>query len=352
MATYAQAIRMALAYGEQHLGVTDVFGEDVGPPLGGVFTATQGLEKSWNSPLDERGIIGAALGIAMAGGKPVAEIQFADYIFNTIDLLKLCGNTYWGSYGNYHVPMVVMTPVGAGIHGSIYHSHSFESIATHIPGWKIVCPSNPKEAYGLMIAAIKDPNPVMFLKSKALMRVVGEELIPGEPEDAKQLNEMINAPLGDRSSWKPRWPEGLTDYTVPIGKARVVREGTAATVISYSRHLLMCAQAADELKAEHGLEFDVIDLRTLYPLDMDAIKASVEKTGRVIVVNEDTEITNYGEHVIRRILDECFYHLEAPPKLLAGADVPGIGISSLLEDASVPQPHEIKSALLALANEK
>jgi len=352
MATFAQAIRMALAYGEQHLGVTDVFGEDVGPPLGGVFTATQGLETSWNSPLDERGIIGAALGIALAGGKPVAEIQFADYIFNTIDLLKLCGNSYWGSYGNYNVPMVVMTPVGAGIHGSIYHSHSFESMATHIPGWKIVCPSNPKEAYGLMIAAIKDPNPVMFLKSKALMRVTGEELIPGEPEDAKTLNDMINAPLGDRSNWKARWPEGLTDFTVPIGKARVVREGTAATVISYSRHLLMCAQAADELKAEEGLEFDVIDLRTLYPLDMETIKASVEKTGRVIVVNEDTEVTNYGEHVLRRIMDECFYHLEAKPKLLAGADVPGIGISTLLEDASVPQPHEIKAALRALAREE
>ena len=119
MATIAQAIRMALHYGEQNLGVTDVFGEDVCPPLGGVFTATQGLEKSWNSPLDERGIIGYAMGIALAGGKPVAEIQFADYIFNTVDLLKLCGNCYWGSYGNFNVPMVVMTPVGAGIHGSI-----------------------------------------------------------------------------------------------------------------------------------------------------------------------------------------------------------------------------------------
>lgn len=352
MATFAQAIRMALAYGEQHLGVTDVFGEDVGPPLGGVFTATQGLEKSWNSPLDERGIIGAALGIAFAGGKPVAEIQFADYIFNTIDLLKLCGNSYWSSYGNYNVPMVVMTPVGAGIHGSIYHSHSFESMMTHIPGWKVVCPSNAKEAYGLMIAALKDPNPVMFLKSKALMRVPGEELIPGEPEDARALNDMINAPLGDRAGWKPKWPEGLTDYTVPIGKARVVREGTKATVISYSRHLLMCAQAADELKAEEGLDIEVIDLRTLYPLDMDTIKASVEKTGRVIVVNEDTEVTNYGEHVIRRIIDECFYHLEAPPTLLAGADVPGIGLSTLLEESSVPQPKEIKDTLRRVALEK
>jgi 2-oxoisovalerate dehydrogenase E1 component beta subunit len=353
MATFAQAIRLALHYGETHHGVTDIFGEDVGAPLGGVFTATQGLKTTWNSPLDERGIIGYAMGIAFAGGKPVAEIQFADYIFNTIDLLKLAGNSYWGSYGNYNVPMVVMTPVGAGIHGSIYHSHSFESMMTHIPGWKVVCPSNSLDAYGLMMAAIKDPNPVMYLKSKALMRVPGEELIPGEPADLSELNAMINAPVqGDRSQWAPKWPEGLTDYTVPIGKAKVVREGTKATVISYSRHLLMCAKAADELKAEENLDIEVIDLRTLYPLDMETIKASVEKTGRVVVVNEDTEITNYGEHVIRRIIDECFYSLEAPPTLLAGADVPGVGLSPLLEDASVPQPAEIKATMRRIALEK
>lgn len=350
MATIAQAIRMALHYGEQNLGVTDVFGEDVGPPLGGVFTATQGLETAWNSPLDERGIIGMAMGIAMAGGKPVAEIQFADYIFNTIDLLKLAGNLHWSSYGQYNLPMVVMTPVGAGIHGSIYHSHSFESVASHIPGWKIVAPSNAKDAYGLMIAALKDPNPVMYLKSKALMRAVGEELIPGEPQDRRELDQMINAPLGDRSAWKPRWPD-LTDYTVEIGKAKVVREGTDVTVISYSRMLPICAQVADELQAE-GVSAEVIDLRTIYPLDMDTIEASLKKTGRVLVVNEDTEVTNFGEHVIRKLIDRCFYHLEAPPTLLAGADVPGIGLSPMLEDASVPQPGEIRAKIMELARER
>lgn len=351
MATVAQAIRMALHYGEKNLGVTDVFGEDVGAPLGGVFTATQGLETSWNSPLDERGIVGCALGIAFAGGKPVAEIQFCDYIFNTIDLLKLCGNAYWSSYGNYNVPMVLMTPVGSGIHGSIYHSHSFESIATHIPGWKIVMPSNPKDAYGLMIAALKDPNPVMYLKPKALMRATSDELIPGEPADANELNAMINAPVGDRSDWKPRWPEGLTDYIVELGKAKVVRDGSQGTVISYGRMLPICVKAADDLR-EEGLAFDVIDLRTLYPLDLDTISASVEKTGRVIIVNEDTEVTNYGEHVMRKLIDRCFYHLEAPPTLLAGADVPGIGLSPLLEDASVPQLEEIKAAMRRVAAER
>src|SRR6266849_4775053 len=126
MASMAQAIRMALHYAEENLGVTDVFGEDVGPPLGGVFTATQGLKTTWNSPLDERGIIGAAIGLALAGQRPVAEIQFCDYLFNAIDLLKLAGGTYWASNGAYHLPMVVLTPVGSGIRGAIYHSHSLD----------------------------------------------------------------------------------------------------------------------------------------------------------------------------------------------------------------------------------
>jgi len=347
MATLAQAIRMALHYGEEHLGVTDIFGEDVGPPLGGVFTATQGLKTTWNSPLDERGIIGAALGIAFAGGKPVAEIQFCDYIFNTIDLLKLCGSSCWGSNGEYHVPMVVMTPVGAGIHGSIYHSHSFDSMATHIPGWKVVSPSNAKDAYGLMIAAIKDPNPVMFLKPKALLRVRGEELIPGEPTDQKLLDRMINAPLGDRSNWKPDWPKDLTDFMVPIGKAKVCREGSLGTVISNGRLVNQCIQASDKLRAD-GLDFEVIDLRTLYPLDIETITESVKKTGRVLVVNEDTEITNYGEHVMRRLMETCFYHLEAQPILLAGADVPGVGLSPPMEEASVPNLNSIEAAMRRL----
>nr|HPI41402.1 alpha-ketoacid dehydrogenase subunit beta [Pseudobdellovibrionaceae bacterium] len=136
MSNMAQAIRMSLHYAETHLDLKDVFGQDVGAPLGGVFTATQGLKTSWNSPLDERGIISMAMGIAMAGDRCVAEIQFADYIFNTIDLLKIAGNTLWSTHGNFPLPLVVMTPVGAGIHGSVYHSHSFDSWASRLPGWK------------------------------------------------------------------------------------------------------------------------------------------------------------------------------------------------------------------------
>ncbi len=350
-----QAIRMALHYGEKHLGVKDIFGEDVGPPLGGVFTATQGLETTWNSPLDERGIIGAAMGIAYAGDRCVAEIQFCDYIYNTIDLLKLAGNACWSSHGDWSVPLTVMTPVGSGIRGSIYHSHSFDATMTHIPGWKIVMPSNPLDAYGLMISCIEDPNPCMYLKPKALLRVRGEEGIPGEPpltkEGQKQLSQMIDAPLGDRSQWKAKWPEGLTNYAIPLGKGKIVREGTQLTVVSYGRTLPVCKKAADDLAQSHGIDVEVIDLRTLWPYDWELIKESILKTRKVIYVNEDTEVTNFGEHLIRRTVEELFYELEARPKLLAGAFTPGIGLADPLEMASVPQLNHVKDAMIEVSQE-
>lgn len=350
MAHMAQAIRMALHYAEENLGVMDIFGEDVGPPLGGVFTATQGLKNAWNSPLDERGIIGTAIGLAMAGQRPVAEIQFTDYIYNTIDLLKIAGNTLWSTHGDWNLPMVVMTPVGSGIRGSIYHSHSFDATATHIPGWKIVMPSNPLDAYGLMISACQDLNPVMYLKPKALLRVKGEERIPGEPEDDRQLSKLIDKPLGDSSAWKPQWPS-LEPYAVPIGKGKVVREGSQVTVVSYGRTLPLCAKAADTLR-EQGVSAEVIDMRTLWPYDWELIKGSIEKTGRVLYVNEDTEVTNFGEHLMRRTVDEMFYKLLAPPRLLAGKFVPGIGLADNLEMASVPQQADITTAIQKLAAEE
>src|SRR5207302_7255776 len=329
---------------ESHLGVTDIFGEDVGPPLGGVFTATQGLKTAWNSPLDERGIVGAAMGIAYAGGRPVAEFQFCDYGFNTIDLLKVAGNQRWAGAGNYALPLVLMTPSGSGIRGSLYHSHSFESWASRLAGWKIVMPSNPLDAYGLMLSAIADPNPVMVLLPKALLRVRGEELIPGEPEDAEQLKQMIDAPVGDRSRWQPRWP-AVEAHFVPIGEAALVREGSSATVVSYGRMLPLCARAADQLRQEHGLTFDVIDLRSIFPYDWKTISRSVLKTGRVLVVNEDTEVTNFGEHLLRRVVDEHFYDLLVRPRTLLGAHVPGIGLNQVYEWNEVPQLPNVLMAL-------
>ena len=351
MATLVQAVRLALHYGETHLGVTDIFGEDVGPPLGGVFTATQGLKTAWNSPLDERGIIGMAMGIAYAGGRPVAEIQFCDYGFNTIDLLKVAGNQRWAGAGNYPLPMVVMMPSGSGIRGSLYHSHSFESWASRLAGWKIVMPSNALDAYGLMLSAIIDPNPVLVLLPKALLRIRGEALIPGEPADANVLKEMIDAPVHDRAKWEPRWPD-VQKYIVKIGEASLVRTGTHMTVISYGRTLPMCVQAADELLQEKGLSCDVIDLRSIFPYDWRAISRSVAKTGRVLIVNEDTEVTNYGEHLLRRIIDEHFYELLVRPRVLMGMHVPGIGLNSEYEQNTVPQLPAIRAELQAVATEE
>ena len=351
MATMAQAVRMALHYGETSLGVTDIFGEDVGPPLGGVFTATQGLETAWNSPLDERGIIGTAMGIAYAGGRPVAEMQFCDYAFNSIDLLKVAGNQRWVSAGNYEMPLVLMMPTGTGIHGSVYHSHSFESWASRLAGWKIVMPSNALDAYGLMLAAIIDPNPVMALLPKALLRVRGEKQIPGEPKDEAGLKEMIDAPVGDRTNWRPRWPE-LEEYIVPIGEAALVREGSAATVISFGRMLPLCTRAADELRDERDLEFDVLDLRSIFPYDWQAISRSVLKTGRLLIVNEDTEVTNFGEHLMRRVIDEHFYELVVRPRVMSGKHLPGVGLHPVYETNTVPQYEGIRDAMFEIATEQ
>jgi 2-oxoisovalerate dehydrogenase E1 component beta subunit len=340
MANMAQAIRLALHYAEENYELKDIFGQDVGAPLGGVFTATQGLKNTWNSPLDERGIIGMAIGIAMTGQRVVAEIQFADYIFNAIDLLKLAGNSHWATNGQCPLPLVIMTPVGAGIRGSLYHSHSFDAWASRLSGWKVVIPSNPLDCYGLLLSSILDPGPVLFLPPKALMRVRGEELIPGEPASEKELKAMIDAPIGDRSNWKPKWPK-LEEYLVPIGKGKIVKSGQDLTLVTWGRYVEVAIQAAREVQGQSGHQVEVIDLRSIYPYDWQLIKSSVRKTGRVLFLNEDTEVTNFGEHLAYRVTQELFYELLARPQVLAGRHVPGIGLHPNLEDASVPSLKEV-----------
>ncbi len=352
MSNMVQAIRMALHVAEERHGLNDVFGEDVGPPLGGAFTATQGLRTSWNSPLDERGIVGAAIGLGLAGSRNVAEVQFCDYIFNTIDLLKLGGMISWGSNGDWNCPTTIMTPVGSGIRGSIYHSHSFDATATHIQGFKIAIPSRPLDAYGLLLSCIVDPNPCLFLIPKALMRTrsaPGEE-IPGVDVDDRALSKMIDAPLGDRTKWTSQWPN-TPDLFIPLGEGRTVRPGRDVTVVSYGRMLPLCAKAADDLALESNgaIDAEVIDLRSLCPLDWPRIKESVKRTGRVLFVNEDIEVTNFGEHLLRRTVDELFYELLAPPRVLAGSATPGIGLADNLEAASVPQLAGIAAAIRDLA---
>jgi 2-oxoisovalerate dehydrogenase E1 component beta subunit len=262
----------------------------------------------------------------------------------------VAGNQRWAGAGQYAMPIVLMMPSGSGIRGSLYHSHSFESWASRLAGWKIVMPSNARDAYGLMLSAIVDPNPVMVLLPKALLRVRGDEPIPGEPADPEQLKQMIDAPLGDRKRWQPRWP-AVEEYFVPLGKAALVRQGTGATIVSYGRMLPLCVQAADQLGAERGLAFDVIDLRSIFPYDWKAIRTSVARTGRFLAINEDTEVTNFGEHLLRRVIDEHFYDLVVRPRVLQGKHVPGIGLNPVYERNTVPQLPEVKAAMEAVATE-
>jgi 2-oxoisovalerate dehydrogenase E1 component beta subunit len=190
----------------------------------------------------------------------------------------------------------------------------------------------------------------MVLLPKALLRVRGEQLIPGEPENEDELKEMIDAPIGDRTHWQPRWP-AVPGYFVPLGRAALAREGTHATVLSYGRTLPLCVQAADQLHEEQGLTFDVIDLRSLFPYDWKAISRSVLKTGRLLVVNEDTEVTNFGEHLLRRVVEEHFYDLLVRPRALLGAHVPGIGLNQTYEWNEVPQLPNVLVAMREVATE-
>jgi 2-oxoisovalerate dehydrogenase E1 component beta subunit len=183
------------------------------------------------------------------------------------------------------------------------------------------------------------------------LRVQGAKLIPGEPEDQDQLKAMIDAPVGDRSRWKPKWP-AVEELFIPLGTAALVREGDAATVISYGRTLPLCAQAADKVREATGAACDVIDLRSIFPYDWNAISASVMKTGRVLIVNEDTEVTNFGEHLLRRVIEEHFYDLVVRPRVLLGKHVPGIGLNQVYEQNTVPQLHHIKDALTELVQDE
>jgi 2-oxoisovalerate dehydrogenase E1 component beta subunit len=192
---------------------------------------------------------------------------------------------------------------------------------------------------------------VLVLLPKALLRVRGEKKIPGEPADDATLKQWIDAPVGDRTDWQPRWPD-LQEYFVPLGVAERVREGVIATVVSSGRTLPLCVQAADQLQQERGLSFDVLDLRSLFPYDWPAISQSIAKTGRLLVVNEDTEVTNFGEHLLRRAIDDHFYDLLARPRLLAGKHLPGIGLNPVYEMNTVPQLGDVKAAMLAVATEE
>ncbi|MBW2460601.1 MAG: alpha-ketoacid dehydrogenase subunit beta [Deltaproteobacteria bacterium] len=310
------ALRLEMARDERVV----LLGEDVGK-VGGVFRVTEGLQAAFgeerviDTPLAEGGIIGSAIGMALYGLRPVPEIQFADFIFPAFDQIVSEAAKYrWRSGGEYSVPMVIRTPVGGGIRGGLYHSQSPESLFIHQAGLKVVCPSNPYDAKGLLLAAIRDDDPVIFFEPKRVYRAVKMEV-----------------------------PDG--DYTVDIGKAKVVREGTDVTVIAWGA-MLYEALASAEKAAEKGIDTEVIDLRTLWPLDTDTIIESVKKTGRVVVVHEAPQTCGFGAELVSLISEKAFLHLEAPPKRVTGFDTP---FPYTLENEYLPLEHRITPALVETA---
>ncbi|MEM1375286.1 MAG: alpha-ketoacid dehydrogenase subunit beta [Pseudomonadota bacterium] len=285
-----------------------VYGEDVGF-FGGVFRCTQGLqakygkERCFDAPINESGIVGTAIGMAAYGLKPVIEIQFADYVYPGFDqIASEAARIRYRSNGDFTVPLVIRMPAGGGIFGGQTHSQSPEAIFTHVCGLKTVIPSNPGDAKGLLLAAIEDPDPVIFLEPKRLYNG------PFDGHHDRPVVSWKNTDAGDV-------PDGLS---VPLGKAKVTREGGDLTVLAYGT-MVHVAHAAC---AETGIDCEIIDLRTLVPVDLPAITESVRKTGRCVIVHEATRTSGYGAELLSLVQENCFYSLEAPIERVTGWDTP------------------------------
>ncbi|MDB4976728.1 MAG: pyruvate dehydrogenase subunit beta [Myxococcaceae bacterium] len=318
--TMVQAINDALRISMRGDDRVVVLGEDVAR-VGGVFRVTAGLldefgdERVIDTPLAEGGIVGAAIGMALYGLRPVPEIQFADFIYPAFDQLVSEAAKYrYRSGGEFSVPMVVRTPFGGGIRGGHYHSQSPESLFIHVAGLKVVCPSNPYDAKGLLLSAIRDDDPVIFFESKRVYRAAKMDV-----------------------------PEG--DYTVPLTDAKVVRPGEHVTVIAWGAMLYEALDAAETVQAS-GVSAEVIDLRTLWPVDIETIVASVKRTGRVVIVHEAPKTCGFGAELVSLICEKAFLHLEAPPVRVTGWDTP---FPYTLENDYLPLAHRIVPALLETA---
>ena len=301
-----------------------VLGEDVGA-RGGVFRATAGFLEEFgearviDTPLAESSIVGVAIGMAMHGLLPVAEIQFADFIHPAFDqLVSEAARIRYRSDGDFACPLVVRTPWGGGVHGALYHSQSIESFYGHVPGIKVVVPSTPYDAKGMLLAAIDDPDPVLFLEHKKTYRLIKGE-VPDEP------------------------------YTVPIGKADVKRGGTDLTAIAYGLMLHHCLEAAQRLQDEDGVSVEVVDVRTIAPLDKETILRSVSKTGKAMVVYEDNRTYGAGAEISATIAEEIMHDLDAPVVRIGGPDLPAMGFAGPLEHFFMPDPDRIVERMRELA---
>lgn len=319
-----EAIREGLYQEMEHDERVIVLGEDVGK-RGGVFRVTDGLMDKFgelrviDSPLAESSIVGVAIGAAVNGLLPVAEIQFIDFILPAVDqIVSEAAKFRYRSAGDFNCPIVIRTPYGGGIHGALYHSQSIEAMFTHIPGLKVVAPIDPYDAKGLLRSSIHDPDPVMFLEHKRAYRAVKGE-VPDE------------------------------QYTVPIGKAKVVREGADLTIVSYGWYLQECVAAAEEYMQNQQATIEIIDLRTLRPLDRDTILESVMKTGKALIVHEANKFGGLGGEISAIIAEEAFGYLDGPIVRLAGPEVPAMPYSPPLEKAFLTDKNDIRAAIEKLA---
>jgi 2-oxoisovalerate dehydrogenase E1 component beta subunit len=321
--TFIEAIREGLVDEMRRDETTIVLGEDVGKK-GGVFLATDGLydefgeDRVIDTPLTESMIVGTSIGAAVNGLRPIAEIQFADFIFPAFNqILSEAARMRYRSNDALGVPMTIRAPYGGGVHGALYHSQSVEAFFTHIPGLKVVIPSTPYDAKGLLRSSIRNDDPVLFFEHKKMYRSVRGEVPDGE-------------------------------YTVPLGRAQVTRPGSQMTVVAYGLMAHYALEAADRA-AEEDISVEVVDVRTLRPLDRETLLSSVRKTGKCLVVYEDNKFGGYGAEIAAIVAEEAFDYLDGPVTRVAGPDVPGVPYNHVLEDWFMVDPEKILAAIRTLA---
>ncbi|MED4204326.1 alpha-ketoacid dehydrogenase subunit beta [Neobacillus mesonae] len=321
--SYIDAVTMAIREEMERDPKVFVLGEDVGKK-GGVFKATQGLyeqfgeERVIDTPLAESAIAGVGIGAAMYGIRPIAEMQFADFIMPAVNqIISEAARIRYRSNNDWNCPIVIRAPYGGGVHGALYHSQSVEAVFANQPGLKIVMPSTPYDVKGLLKAAIRDNDPVLFFEHKRAYRLIKGE-VPAE------------------------------DYTLPIGKADVKREGEDITVITYGLCVHFALQAAEKLAGD-GISAHVLDLRTIYPLDKEAIIEAASKTGKVLLVTEDNKEGSIMGEVAAIISEHCLFELDAPIKRLAGPDVPAMPYAPTMEKFFMVNPDKIEKAMRELA---
>ena len=319
-----EAVREAMWEEMQRDERVFVMGEDVGW-RGGVFLATQGFIEEFgparviDTPLAEASIMGIALGASFRGMRPIPEVEFADFLWPAVNqLIGEAARVCYGTDGSLNAPVTIRIPYGGGIRGGLYHSQNVEAYFFHTPGLKVIAPATPYDAKGLLKAAIRDNNPVVFLEHKKTYRLVRGDV----PND---------------------------EYLLPIGEAEVKRPGRNITVVSYGLMLHYCLEAADLLAAEGVADVEVVDLRTLKPLDTDTILESVKKTGKLLIVHEDNITGGVGSEIAALAADQAFDYLDAPIGRVCGPDVPTMPFAQTLEDAYMPNTQKIAEALRNLA---